>query len=294
MQKRKLGREGLEVSAWAGVHGDVGVLRRPRRAGVDRDDSSRAGSGSRFPRHRGHVRAVHERGTGRARIRAAATRSCWRPSSATCAARTAVPRRQRPARVRRRGLRGIPAPPRASRPSTSTTSTASTPTRPSRRRSARWRGSSSRERSGTSVCRKPASRRSGARKRFTRSRRFRPSTRCGAATRKTASSTCAASSASASSPTARSGAAFSPADQELRRPGAGRLPPQRPRFQGENFEKNLELVERNRGDRGGEGLHAGATRPGVGAGAGGGHRADPGHKAAQVSGRERRARSKSR
>ena len=38
-----------------------------------------------------------------------------------------------------------------------------------------------------------------------------------------------------------------------------------PRFQGENFEKNLELVERDRGDRRREGLHAGAARARLGA-----------------------------
>ena len=60
----------------------------------------------------------------------------------------------------------------------------------------------------------------------------------------------AASSASASSPTARSAAASSPA-----RSSSSTISPRTttaatsPRFQGENFEKNLELVERDRGDR---------------------------------------------
>ena len=79
----------------------------------------------------------------------------------------------------------------------------------------------------------------------TRSPRCRPSTRCGAATPRTRSFPPAASSASASSLTARSAAASSPA-------GSGRfddLPPDdyrrnSPRFQGENFQKNLDLVHR--------------------------------------------------
>ena len=48
-----------------------------------------------------------------------------------------------------------------------------------------------------------------------------------------------------------------------------------PRFQGENFAKNLELVAKIRELAAGEGLHAEPARPGVGAGAGAGHRADP-------------------
>ena len=38
-----------------------------------------------------------------------------------------------------------------------------------------------------------------------------------------------------------------------------------PRFQGENFAQNLELVERVRGDRAREGRHAGAARARLGA-----------------------------
>ena len=51
-----------------------------------------------------------------------------------------------------------------------------------------------------------------------------------------------------------------------------------PRFQGENFAKNLELVERVRAIAAEKGVHAVAARAGVGAGARAGHRADPGHQ----------------
>ena len=86
--------------------------------------------------------------------------------------------------------------------------------------------------------------------RRTRSRRCRPSTRCGAATRRTRSCRPCASSASASSPTARSGRGFltgqirSPDDLE-----ADDWRRQSPRFQGENFQRNLDLVAQDRGDR---------------------------------------------
>ena len=57
-----------------------------------------------------------------------------------------------------------------------------------------------------------------------------------------------------------------------------------PRFQGENFDKNLKLVERVEQTRRGKGLHAGATGAGLGAGAGRRHRADSGHQAPEISG----------
>ena len=52
-----------------------------------------------------------------------------------------------------------------------------------------------------------------------------------------------------------------------------------PRFQGENFQKNLDLVATHPRHGGGEGLHAGAARARLGAGAGRRHRADPRHEA---------------
>ena len=55
-----------------------------------------------------------------------------------------------------------------------------------------------------------------------------------------------------------------------------------PRFQGEALEQNLQLVGEGRGDRRREGLHARPAGARLGARAGRGRRADPGHEAAQV------------
>ena len=64
-----------------------------------------------------------------------------------------------------------------------------------------------------------------------------------------------------------------------------------PRFQGENFDKNIAARPRGRGDGQGEGLHHRPARARLGARAGRGHRADPRHQAPQISRREyRRAR----
>ena len=60
-----------------------------------------------------------------------------------------------------------------------------------------------------------------------------------------------------------------------------------PRFQGENFQKNLDLVERIGEIAEVQGVHAGAARPRLGAGAGGRPRAHPRHQAPQVPGGER-------
>ena len=61
-----------------------------------------------------------------------------------------------------------------------------------------------------------------------------------------------------------------------------------PRFQGENFQKNLDLVKRVEEIAKREGLHAVAVGPGVGAGPGQGHRSDPGHQTTQLPGGQRR------
>ena len=47
-----------------------------------------------------------------------------------------------------------------------------------------------------------------------------------------------------------------------------------PRFQGDNFQRNLDVVDQVGRAGAGQGLHAGAARPGLAAGAGRGHRAD--------------------
>ena len=122
--------------------------------------------------------------------------------------------------------------------------------RRSRRPSARWRSWCKQARCATSACPKRRRRRSAARTRCIRSPRCRPSIRCGAATPKTRSCR----------PCRELGigfVAYSPL-------GRGFLTGQirsfedlapddyrrnTPRFQGENFQKNLRLVERDRGDR---------------------------------------------
>ena len=63
-----------------------------------------------------------------------------------------------------------------------------------------------------------------------------------------------------------------------------------PRFQGENFQKNLDLVRRVEETRKRERLHALATRARLGAGARRRHRPDPRHEAPKVSRRKRSRR----
>ncbi len=64
---------------------------------------------------------------------------------------------------------------------------------------------------------------------------------------------------------------------------------QSPRFQGENFEKNLKLVESIQLFGGREAVHAGTARPGMGSRARRRCGPDPRHKAPQISGRESRS-----
>ena len=61
-----------------------------------------------------------------------------------------------------------------------------------------------------------------------------------------------------------------------------------PRFQGENFQKNLDLVAHVEQTARGEGMHAGAARARLAARPGRRHRADSGHQAREVPGGERR------
>ena len=127
----------------AGLHGDVGVLRQRRRGRGERGDRPRARPRRRLPRHRRHVRPVHQRGAGRRgdrrpprRGRAGdQVRQRPRPRTASGSASAATPSTcARPARTRCAGS--------ASSGSTSTTSTGSTPRCRSRRRSGRWPSSS--------------------------------------------------------------------------------------------------------------------------------------------------------
>ena len=96
------------------LHGHVRLLRRPRRRRVDRHHPSRPRPGRHFPRHRRHVRPVHAtRSWSAGRSRAGATRSCWPPSSASCATADGSLRgvNGRPEYVRA-AVRGQPAAPR--------------------------------------------------------------------------------------------------------------------------------------------------------------------------------------
>ena len=61
-----------------------------------------------------------------------------------------------------------------------------------------------------------------------------------------------------------------------------------PRFAGDNFARNRDLVARDRGDRARKGLHPGAARAGLAARAGRRHRADTRHQAAGTRRREYR------
>ena len=104
----------------------------------------------------------------------------------------------------------------------------------------------------------------------TRSRRCRPSGRCGPATsRRTASSPPSASSASGSWPTRRSAGASCPARSAAWTTSApDDFRRHNPRFQGENFAKNLEPGRRGARDRAGEGGHRQPAGAGLGAGPG--------------------------
>ena len=142
-----------------------------RRGRGDRHDPPRARARRQLPRHRRHVRPVHQREAGRPgdrrpprrgrarhQVRQRARRG-RRASSASTASPTTCAARATP---RCSGS--------ASTTSTSTTSTASTRPSRSRRPSARWRSWSSRARCATSGSRRPRRRRSAARTPCTRSR----------------------------------------------------------------------------------------------------------------------------
>ncbi len=154
-----------------------------------------------------------------------------------------VPRHQRPARVRARRPATRRCSGSASTRSTSTTSTASIRRRRSRRPSARWPSSSRPARCATSACPRPRRRRFGARTPCIPSPRCRPSTRCGAAIPRTSSwppcrelgiGFVAYSPLGRGFLTGRFESLDDLAPDDWRR--------KNPRFQGENFQKNLDLV----------------------------------------------------
>ena len=103
-----------------------------------------------------------------------------------------------------------------------------------------------------------AGRRSAARTRSTRSPRSRPSTRCGRATRRTRSCRPSASSGSASCPTPRSAAASWPAVHSRPRTCPRTTSGATTRAsRARTSKRNLELVDRDRGDRAEKGVTAG-------------------------------------
>ena len=243
-----------------GLHGDERVLRQPRRGRVDRHHPSRARPRRDLPRHRRHLRPVHQRGAGGRAIARPPRRGVARHQvrHRTDAASDGTARRQRPPRLRARGLRGVPEAPGRRRTSTCTTSTASIRNGArSRRPSARWRSWCARARCAISACRRPRPATLQRAHGCIRSPRCRASTRCGPATPEAeVLPPCRELGIGfvPYSPLGRgflSGAVPAPAEDFA----AGDLRPNSPRFQGENFRRNLELVERSPTWRG-QGLHA--------------------------------------
>ena len=195
---------------------------------------------------------VHERGARRPRDRRPPRRrSCSRRSSASSATPTTRPRAAStagPSTCRARARHRCSA--SASTTSTSTTSTASTPTRRSRRPSARWRSSSRRARSATSGFSEAS-----------------PDTLRRASAVHPIAALQTEYSLWSRDPEDEILADLPRARHRLRRllPARPRLPDRRdhlgrddldaddyrrysPRFQGENFEQNLDLVARGRSD----------------------------------------------
>ena len=135
------------------LHGHVGVLRQPRRGVRPRHHPPRARPRRHLPRHRRHVRPVHQRAARRQGDRRPPRRGPARDQ-----VRQRAPPRRHPRRHQRQPGRtsARPATPRcsgsASTTSTSTTSTASTRRSRSRRPSARWPSWSRPARCATSGC----------------------------------------------------------------------------------------------------------------------------------------------
>ena len=200
----------------------------------------------------------------------------------------AVPRHQRPARLRAAGLRRARSSGSASTTSTSTTSTGSTARCRSRRRSARWRD----------LVRAGKVRHLGlseaAPETIRRAARVHP-----IAALQTEYSLWTRDPEDEVLPTCRElgigFVAYSPLGRGFltgRFRSLEDLPPddyrrQSPRFQGENFQKNLDLVERVEEIARRKKCTPSPARARLGAGAGRRHRADPGHQAAEVPRGER-------
>ena len=284
------GARGLR--AGARVHGDERLLRRARRRRVDRDDPPRPRARHRLPRHRRHVRAVHERAARRRGDRGAPRRGRARDQVRQRArARTArfVGVNGRPEYVRRACDASLAAPrrrhdrpllpaPRRPRPS------------PSRRPSAPWPRSSTAGKvrhlgisEAVAGDDPPRPRRAPAHRGAVRVLAVDARPRGRGARRR------AASSASASSPTARSDAASSPARSAAAATSTSTTPAGATRGSGRRTRRrNRALVDvvREVAARAGRDRRAGRAR--LGALAGDDLVPIPGTKRARTSRRTRR------
>ncbi len=203
---------GRRFRARARLHGHVGVLRNaPTRVEASEAIQRALDLGVNFLDTADmYGPFTNEKLVGSGDRRVAATRSCWRRSSATSAASTASGSGSAATPITCAGAATPACAGSASSGSTSTTSTGST--RSADRGDGRRDGRAGERpaRSPTSASPRRRRRRSAAPTRPTRSPPCRPSTRSGAASPRTRSCRPCASSGSVSSPTARSAAASSP------------------------------------------------------------------------------------
>ena len=222
-----------------------------------------------LPRHRRHVRPVHQRAARRQGDRGPPRRG---PARHQVRQRAQPGRRRGSASTARPTTSAAPATPRcsgsASTTSTSTTSTASTRRSRSRRPSARWPSSSRPARCATSGCPRPPPTRSAGPTPCTRSPRCRRSTRCSPATSRTRSCPTLRELGIGLvpySPLGRgilTGAITRESALEARR--LARRSAYFPRFQGEALDANLALVAASRASPR-QGLHARPARARLGA-----------------------------
>ena len=294
---RTLGSQGLTVSALG-----LGLMGMSQAYGTAEERDERE---SIATIHRAIELGVHVLRHGRGVRAVTRTRSCWLARSRSSAGRSASASSSRPSSASRSrtatsrewtaGPSTSARPSRArsagSTPTTSTCSTsiASIPRCRSRTSSARWPSSCARGRCASSVSPRRASRRFAARTPCIRSRRCRASTRCGSATSSPRSSRCCASCGIGLVPFAPLGRGFLTGDvkraeeypeDDFRRGD--------PRYQGENFDANMQAASAVRELAAQKGRDGGADRARVAAAQGRRHRADPGHQAAEVSRGERR------